>query len=79
MSIKNTLTDAKNQLTKILHTIGTIQTAIILTFFYYLVLAPFALLYKLSKISEKKDHHTDTFWIKRQIKKPTIETLQKQY
>lgn len=69
----------KNRTYAVLKTIGVVQSSILLTVFYYLILGPFALVYKLSRSFSKQPANRQTFWIKRNDPKPTQELLQKQF
>lgn len=64
---------------RILRAIGMIQTAIILGLFYYLILGPFAILYKLSRLLVKIPKNPKSYWIKKPQEPVTPEKLIKQY
>lgn len=64
---------------KILKTIGAVQTALLLGLFYYLILAPFAILYQFSRIFRKTPSHPTSYWIKRPTEIPTREKLMQQF
>lgn len=79
MSWKSTFSNIKKSTTKLLKKIGIVQSAILLTIFYYLILSPFALIYQLAIKMTQKPKDKSTYWLKRHDQPPTNETLQKQY
>lgn len=73
------LKDLKTNLTSIAKTIGTVQSAILLGIFYYLILGPFALIYNLANTFSTQSKNKKSYWKKRNNPKPNQELLQKQY
>jgi hypothetical protein len=70
----------KEKINNLARAIGTAQSALLLTLFYYLILGPIALIYRGARsFSKPKSLNPDTYWIKRPTSKPTKENLQKQF
>lgn len=61
---------------KILIKIGRIQTIIIMSFFYYLILGPMAILYQ---IFNRQKQSGETYWIKKEPVKDMEIYLERQF
>jgi hypothetical protein len=77
--MKNFLSKAKSSVLKALKIFGNIQSSILLAIFYFLIFGPFAIIYQFVKVFSAKEEKNKSYWIKKDRRKPTAESLQKQY
>lgn len=59
--------------------IGKVNSLILLSIFYYLILGPVAILYRLSKLFKPRDKDRTSYWLPRTQEPETEETLLRQF
>ena len=64
---------------KLLLFIGRVNTVLLLSIFYYLILGPVAIGVKLVKIFSAKKGSQSSYWIARDMEPETEETLRRQF
>ena len=64
---------------KLLLFIGKVNTVLLLSIFYYLILGPVAIGVKLTKIFSAKKGSQNSYWIARDVEPETEETLRRQF
>ncbi|OGY18483.1 MAG: hypothetical protein A2900_03525 [Candidatus Chisholmbacteria bacterium RIFCSPLOWO2_01_FULL_50_28] len=66
-------------LSRVLRAFGSVQIAILLSLFYYVILGPFAIGYKLVRGFGSAAKYPRTFWIPRKTPSVTQEFLKRQF
>lgn len=75
----NLLREIWEQISKVLKFIGKVQSMLLLSIFYYLILGPIAIIKHLVSLVSNEEKEMKTYWIKRDAEPETEKTLLRQF